>query len=231
MKSYLDIIYDKDRKIYSDYDKKFINYLSENFFKGPGKILDIGCGPKRTMKLFYENGYEVYGADIEKFQESDEEKYEVRYSNFENEKLNYNNDYFDFIFCKSVIEHLHNTKNIFNEAFRVLKPGGSIIMLTPSWRHTYWGPFYIDSTHVTPFTEASLHDSFLLSNFKNVEVNIFYQFPLIWKLNFLKYFCKFISIFPFPYFPLHFKKKIYPDFINTLIRFSNEPMLFGYAKK
>ena len=39
MKSYLDIIYDKDRKIYSDYDKKFINYLSENFFKGPGKIL------------------------------------------------------------------------------------------------------------------------------------------------------------------------------------------------
>ena len=39
------------------------------------------------MKLFYENGYEVYGADIEKIQESDEEKYEVRYSNFENEKL------------------------------------------------------------------------------------------------------------------------------------------------
>ena len=32
-------------------------------------------------------------------------------------------------------------------------------MLTPSWRHTYWGPFFIDSTHVTPFTEASLHDS------------------------------------------------------------------------
>ena len=117
MKKYLEVIYSKDRKIYSDYDKKFINFLSKNFFKGSGKILDIGCGTKRTMKLFHENGYEVYGADIEKFEESDEEKYEVRYNNFENEKLNYNNDYFDFIFCKSVIEHLNNTKNIFNNLF------------------------------------------------------------------------------------------------------------------
>ena len=234
MKNYLEIIYDKKRRTTSDYDEKFVDHLIQILQLKSGKFLDIGCGTKNTMRLFKKREFEVYGADILEFEgdkKSDQENFDIKYSNFENEKIKYDDNYFDIVFCKSVVEHIRNTKNIFNEAFRVLKPGGIAVILTPSWRHTYWGPFYIDPTHVTPFTESSLYDALKFANFERPFVEVFYQFPILWKYSFLKILCKFLSIFPIPYFPLHFKKKVYPDFLNTVIRFSNEPMLLAYAKK
>lgn len=232
MKNYLDIAYDKNRRPVSDYDQKFVDNLIKSLDLKPGKLLDIGCGIKKTMNLFKNRNFEVFGADILKSNLNEENNhFEVKYSNFENEKIKYDDNYFDIVFSKSVVEHVRNSSNIFNEAFRVLKPGGVAIILTPSWRHTYWGPFYMDPTHVTPFTESSLFDAMKLANFEKPFVKVFYQFPIIWKFDFLKIFCKFLSIFPIPYFPMHFKKKIYPDNFNTLIRFSNEPMLLAYAKK
>ncbi len=233
MKNYLKIVYGKNRKFLSDYDEKFVDYLIERFKLKEGKMLDIGCGTKRIMNLFYERKFKVFGVDRSSYKEDQQTEldFEIKYLNLENDKIDYENNFFDIIFCKSVIEHIKNPSNIFNEAYRVLKPGGIILILTPSWRHTYWGPFYIDSTHITPFTESSLHDCFLFSEFKNVNVEIFYQFPLIWKYSFLKLFCKMLALFPLPYFPLYKQKKIYNDRINTLIRFSNEPMLLGYAEK
>ena len=233
MKDYLKIYYSSYRKIVSDYDEKFVDHLVERFKLTEGKLLDIGCGTKRTMNIFHKKNFKVYGVDKEVYNEEKnlDSKFEVKYLNLEKDKIAYEDNFFDVVFCKSVIEHVKNPLNIFNEAYRVLKPGGIILVLTPSWRHTYWGPFYIDSTHVTPFTESSLYDCFLFSKFKNISVDIFYQFPLIWKFNFLKLFCKFIALFPLPYFPLYKQKKIYSDRVNTLIRFSNEPLLLGYASK
>jgi ubiquinone/menaquinone biosynthesis C-methylase UbiE len=72
-----------------------------------------------------------------------------------NEKLPYEDNFFDVIYSKSVIEHFHYPDIIFNEAYRVLKPGGIIITLTPEWQYIYKS-FYEDFTHRTPFTSVSL---------------------------------------------------------------------------
>ena len=232
MKNYLDIVYDKSRRYNSDYDEKFIDHLIKKFNLIPGKLLDIGCGTQKIMGIFDKKGFEVYGTDITQSEmEKENKQFVVKKSDFENEKLKFDENQFDVVFCKSVVEHLKNPKNILSEAFRVLKPGGKLIILTPSWRHSHWGPFYIDFSHVTPFTEASLRDILLITDFNETNIEIFYQFPLIWKFPFLKFFCKLIALFPIPYFPLHFSEKKYKDEINIVIRFSNEPMLLGHATK
>ena len=106
------------------------------------------------MKLFEKKGFDVYGADL--IEPENKNKFNIKCSNFESEEIQFDNNKFDIVFSKSVIEHLKNPNNIIKEALRVLKPGGKIILLTPSWLHTYWGPFYIDHTHVSPFTVSSL---------------------------------------------------------------------------
>ena len=38
--------------------------------------------------------------------------------------------------------------------------------MTPSWVHHKFGPFYLDFTHLTPFTLQSLRDIALLNDLK-----------------------------------------------------------------
>ena len=49
---------------------------------------------------------------------------------------------------------------LLKEMYRTLEVEGKIIVMTPSWEYTYWGPFYIDPTHIRPFTKKSL-DTFI----------------------------------------------------------------------
>jgi len=232
MSKYLDIIYDSERRYYTDYDDLFVKYLIKKFNLSKGKLLDLGCGKQLTMSIFSKKGFEVFGADFSKNPDkSIKESFEIKISNFESENLEYDDNQFDIVLCKSVVEHLSNPSNILKEANRVLKPGGKLIILTPSWKHTGWGPFYIDFSHKTPFTLPSLRDLLLTTDFNFVGIELFYQLPFVWRFPLLKLLCKFIAIFPIPYFPFHLTKKKYNDKLNILIRFSNEPMLLGYATK
>ena len=229
MPSYFNIYYDPKTRYKTNYDENFVELLIKRFNLEPGKLLDIGCGNQTTMKLFEKKGFDVYGADL--IEPENKNKFNIKCSNFESEEIQFDNNKFDIVFSKSVIEHLKNPNNIIKEALRVLKPGGKIILLTPSWLHTYWGPFYIDHTHVSPFTVSSLKNILLLNNFKVNSVDVFYQFPYVWKFSFLKYVCKFIALLPIPYFPVHHTEKKYNDILNIVIRFSNEPMLLADATK
>ena len=62
---------------------------------------------------------------------------------------------FDVIYSKSVIEHFYYPEKILKEAYRVLKPGGIIITLTPDWEFIYKS-FYEDFTHRTPLPHYPL---------------------------------------------------------------------------
>ena len=50
--------------------------------------------------------------------------------NMDTDKIPYPNNYFDEIYCKSVIEHIKNLDNFEKECFRVLKPNGKLIIIT-----------------------------------------------------------------------------------------------------
>ena len=137
-------------------------------------------------------------------------------------------NHFDLIFSKSVIEHLREPDFLFEEVHRVLKPGGTFVCLTPSWKHSYREQFYIDHTHVTPFTRHSLETLCELSGFE-AKCDYLYQLPFLWKYPFLKPLVKLFSLLPIPYKP--FSKIPWPDEVNKFIRFSKEVMLISKVKK
>lgn len=108
--------------------------------------------------------------------------------------------------------------HLMSKALEVLRPGGTAIIITPSWAHTHWGPFYIDHTHVTPFTASSLADAQTIAGFEGVKVSYFYQLPFLWRYPFLKPAVRALATLPLPYRP--YQSAPWPDNFNKLIRFS-----------
>jgi len=105
--------------------KKYINFKNK-------KILDVGCGIGMFLSQFKELGSKVYGIDIDK------EKIQIAKNKFKNvflapsEKLPFRKDTFDIIWLHEVIEHVDNDVETMKECFRVLKPGGKIVIFAPN---------------------------------------------------------------------------------------------------
>jgi len=230
MSKYAEINYPNDEN--NQYPLKLITYIYNRFMKPSGtnhssrKILDIGCSSGEALKLFSRcEDFELYGVDLR-----DENVKGINFQecNLENEKLPFPDNYFDFIYNKSVIEHINNTDNFVSESLRVLKPGGLFVCLTPDWKSQYKS-FWNDYTHVKPFTRKGLRNVLRIYNFENVDCEIFYQLPFLWKYPKLVFIAKLIALLPDSW---RWKDD---EQVNTkdrkLIRFSKEKMLLSYGAK
>lgn len=223
---YVDIIYNTKDRPFNDYPNKLINYLISIYeLKKNSKLLEIGCGRGDFLKAFVESGMKCHGVDI-----SDSAKKICPEANIEtidllNDKLPYPDDCFDIIYSKSVVEHFYYPEKIFEEAYRVLKPSGILITLTPEWEYIYKS-FYEDFSHRTPFTKDSLRDIQKLTNFKDIKVESFKQLPILWEKNKLKLnFFRILSFLTRVMVPNFFQKK------TKWIRFSKEIMLISSSYK
>ena len=213
----------------SDYPKKLVNYIIKKYnIKEGDKILDIGCGDGVITKCFIECGIDAYGMDISNSSKENIPSKKFKSYNLNEKKYPFKDEKFDFIFSKSVVEHLQNPDILLDESYRMLKKGGVLICMAPSWKHSYKEAFYIDHTHVTPFTRYSLETACDLSGFVS-ECEYFYQLPLTWKYSFLNIFRYIIQKLPLPYSP--FEKVLWGKKTNKVIRFSKEAMLICKAEK
>ena len=140
------------------------------------------------------------------------------------DKLPFEDNFFDVIYSKSFIEHFYHPEKIFEEAYRVPKPGGLIITLTPEWRYIYKS-FYDDFTHRVPFTNESLQDIHKINNFTVLNVESFIQLPILFNKNYISKFFYILSFLTRILVPEYFRMK------NKWIRFSKEIMLLSIAKK
>ena len=75
---------------------------------------------------------------------------EFKESNIEVDGIPYQDNMFDVVYSKSVIEHFHNPDKLLQEMFRILKHLGLAITLCPSWEYNY-RIYFEDYTHRTPF--------------------------------------------------------------------------------
>jgi len=230
-KKYLEVTYNSKRTYRGGYPDKLAKKLNDDFFKKPGKILDLGCGNGDYLEAFSKIGYEVCGVDISPdIHDRLGGKYKVFNIDIENEDCPFEGE-FDYVFSKSVIEHTRNPDVFLDFINRSLKSGGMCVIMAPSWEHTYWGPFYIDHTHVTPFTLPSLMQAMELTGFENVKGEYFYQLPFVWRSKFLKIVPYIISKLPVPYSPFYKVSWNGDRFLNKLVRFSKEVMLLSSATK
>ena len=99
-----------------------------------GKVLDAGCGEGALIKWILKHVHpkEVYGVDASKIgvqmaQRSVKNKRaHFRQSNLK--ALPFPPGFFDFIVCHSVLEHVVDYPKALKEFFRVLKPGGKLLI-------------------------------------------------------------------------------------------------------
>lgn len=102
-----------------------------------GKFLDIGCGVGGVTMLMAKA---VQAREIKAIEISDEGVMKAREKGIECVKVDLDRDVlpfegeqFDFIFCGDIIEHLFDTDRLVEYLFRVLKPGGKLLITTPNF--------------------------------------------------------------------------------------------------
>ena len=230
-KEYLEITYKEAKTNKGNYPEKLATFLLENYFHKTGRILDIGCGNGDFLKAFSKLGFDVVGVDISPDTiERLGDDFDVRVIDLESGENIFNQE-FDFVFSKSVIEHMREPTTLFDFALNSLKKDGVAVIMCPSWEHTYHGPFYIDHTHVTPFTRPSLEETFVLSGFDKAKVEYFHQLPFVWNSKLFKVLPKLISFLPIPYSPWNRVPWTTNNPLNKIVRFSKEVMLLGTAIK
>ena len=146
------------------------------------KVIDLGYGDGSFLKSLERNKVECKGYDYDTI-------------NFENDKIPEASNTIDFITSNSVIEHLNDCTNLLQEAHRILKPGGKLILITPNFFFDYKN-FYDDPTHVNPFTIEKLETLLDMSGFKNIKVLpwIVMKSPILWRIPFSFFFARYILI-------------------------------------
>lgn len=108
-------------------------------FRSGEKVLEAGCGDGLILigllRLFKIQGFGVDFSENAKIQAEILMQRENSFFNFDiaNVKsMNYPDNHFDKVISLGVIEHFENPTDSINELYRVLKPGGQAIIMTPN---------------------------------------------------------------------------------------------------
>jgi ubiquinone/menaquinone biosynthesis C-methylase UbiE len=215
-KDYLAVIYDDAKKPFTDYPDNLTRNLTDRFqIKPKSKLLEEGCGRGEFLRGFYRCGIDVCGVNQSEMAKTICPEAEFKIANLE-EEIPYENDYFDVVYSKSVIEHFYYPEKLVAQIYRVLKPRGLVITMTQDCEH-HFKNFYDDYTHRTPFKKNLLDDILRIYGFKNVQVEHFRQLPVLSKFPWLQPVSKLVRWCT----PRSLGKS------SKVIRFSKEVMLLG----
>ena len=223
--SYTLIHYNEKLRPYTKYPPMLCKHIADKYFKAhSGKLLDVCCGRGEHMAIFKNMGFDTYGVDRESM--AKEKNINVKIVDVDLQNLPFEDNFFDFVIVKAAIEHIRDVYHFMDNLYRVLKPGGKIVITTPDWKVSY-NIFYDDADHKSPFTVYSLHDLLVRYYFKNVHVQNFYHLPYTWKGNFYHVFPRMIAFL----IPIDFSPSAKLNFFIKIIKFSREREILAYGEK
>lgn len=102
------------------------------------KILDLGCGDRKTKGAIGADCVALPGVDV--------------VMNLNVFPYPFEDDSFDTIYLNDVIEHLPDTIRVMEEIHRIGRPGARVHIRVVNWNSHYTA---MDPTHVKAFTENS----------------------------------------------------------------------------
>ncbi len=97
-------------------------------------VLDAGAGAGEIFQYELKDKVkEVVGVDLDHRVESNPQLHRGIYANLKN--IPVEDNYFDLVFCRYVLEHIEKPQEFLQEICRILKPGGCFLFLTPNKWH------------------------------------------------------------------------------------------------
>jgi SAM-dependent methyltransferase len=116
--------------------KKLLRYevgTRDPSFDHPGKVLDVGCGSGWFLARMRDQGWETYGVEIsETAARLGIEKGGLRIFQGMLLEVNLPADYFDYVRLNHSFEHMSRPNETLHEIWRVLKPGGRVLIGVPN---------------------------------------------------------------------------------------------------
>ncbi len=121
-------------------------------------ILDIGCGTGMIMDAMGSHG-RVYGLDAspDAIRLSKRRELHRIVRSDAGAGLPFRNEAFDAVTCLDVLEHLDDDRNLIEEIFRVLKPGGYVIITVPAFQ-IQWSRHDVAVHHKRRYTKQMILD-------------------------------------------------------------------------
>ncbi len=119
-----------------------VDYIESNIDKS-ARILDLGCGAAPVTYELLKRGYDVVGLDYspDMLENARQRLISGGFTNADQllfrgngERTPFEDEAFDCVVCLGVISYVEEYENIIKEIFRVLKPGGVVLI---SFRNKY----------------------------------------------------------------------------------------------
>jgi len=137
-----------------------LRYLAINT---KGRMLDVGCGDGRFLKMSESLGWKAEGVELDlgAVTTTRRKGFAVHYGTLSDQ--HYPDSTFDLVLLSHVIEHLCEPTDTIAEIYRILRPGGKMIVTTPnieSWGHRYFGSSWValdPPRHLYLFNYKNLH--------------------------------------------------------------------------
>lgn len=101
-------------------------------------LLDVGCGHGDFLQSILKKTPNTYGLDPDADALSNNSLIKNKVLG-EVENIPFKNNFFDLVLMEWVLEHLTDPRQAFREIYRVLKPGGKVVFITPNvWNYNVW---------------------------------------------------------------------------------------------
>jgi len=131
------------------------------------RILDVGCGTGNFSIKLAKMGCEVVGIDLSEEMlkiakdKTEKEALDITFHQMDGYNLNFSNNEFDAVFSMAAFEFIKEPKKAYDEMYRVLKPGGHMLIGTIH-KNSSWGRLYLSKE----FQENTV---FKYADFKTLE--------------------------------------------------------------
>lgn len=147
---------------------KMVNEPTEHKFR----ILDIGCGC--GAMLGYIKGLypatETYGIELNPIAAEFAQTFgEIICADVEKLQMPWPEEFFDYVVMGDVLEHLHKPELVLQEVYKILKPGGHIIVSMPNVKH-FSVLLPLLTKDVFPYADAGILDTTHLKMYTGTEI-------------------------------------------------------------